>query len=627
MAVRHTDQMPRARHARFSFRPSRSNAVASLALAAGVITLAGCGKKGPPLAPLQQLPARIEDLTMTRSNNEVQARFTLPIANQDGTQPASLSAVELYGLSGKPEDPFGNPLSAPDFLKYATLITRVEVEPPPEPEDEPPPTLNPDGTPAPPPPPKPAPPPDPRPAQGEAITLRETITPEVMQPWVHPRKRTTKEEEAETPVEVPPGSPMWWPKEVEQFGRVYVVVGVNRRGTRGGPSARVSVPLVDPPAAPAAPKLTYDAQAITISWPAAPGARLPIQGGVDPAAVAADAAAASAAAVTPANELAAVEKPAPPPPPSAQLAMTTPPAALPPPVGRPAEGQPADLTQLPAPPSAEPPPNPRAPAANQPGGNQAAAGSGSASGAAGQTAAGPAAPGAAPGAEAAPGTPLAKLTSRPIIPMTGLTTYNVYDAKQMADFEAAMAKMNTPGARAAAAVAAGRLALGQSAAPPAEPIVSPTPLNAAAIDDQDYVDQRVTFGQERCYVVRAVQVFGMARLESPSSPAVCVTPTDTFAPAAPKNLVAVGSEGGVSLIWEANTEADLDGYIVMRGAVEGGAAPAKLAPITTEPVRDTTYRDTTAKPNVRYVYAIVAVDKTTPRNTSPESNRVEESAR
>jgi hypothetical protein len=618
MAVRHTDQMPRARRPRFSSRTSRSNAVASLALAAGVtITLAGCGKKGPPLAPLQQLPARIEDLTMTRSNNEVQARFTLPIANQDGTQPASLTAVEFYGLSGKPEDPFGNPLNAADFLKYATLITRVDVEPPPEPEDELPPTLNPDGTPAPPPPPKPAPPPDPRPAQGEAITLRETITQELMTPWVHPRKRTTKEEEAEATTELPPGSPMWWPKETEQFSRVYVVVGVNRRGTRGGPSARVSVPLVDPPAAPAAPKLTYDAQAITISWPAAPGARLPIQGGVDPAAVAAAAASASAAAITPANELPAVEKPAPPPPPSAQVALTTPPAALPPPVGRPAEGQPADLTQLPTPPPAEPPPNPRAPAANQPAGAPAA---GAAAGQPGTAA-------AAPGTPDAPATPLAKLPSRPVIPMTGLTTYNVYDAKQMADFEAAVAKMNTPGARAAAAVAAGRLALGQSTAPPAEPIVSPTPLNAAAIDDQDYVDQRLAFGQERCYVVRAVQVFGAARLESPSSPAVCVTPTDTFAPAAPKNLVAVGSEGGVSLIWEANTEADLDGYIVMRGAVEGGAAPAKLAAITTEPVRDTTYRDTTAKPNVRYVYAIVAVDKTTPRNTSPESNRVEESAR
>ena len=189
-----------------------------------------------------------------------------------------------------------------------------------------------------------------------------------------------------------------------------------------------------------------------------------------------------------------------------------------------------------------------------------------------------------------------------------------------------MARMNTPAARAAAAVAAGKLALGQSTAPPPEAIVSPAPINPAAIEDQDYVDRRVTFGEERCYVVRAVQVFGAARLESPSSPPVCITPADTFAPAAPKNLVAVGSEGGVSLIWEANTEADLDGYIVLRGPADGGAA-TKLAPITSEPVRDTTYRDTTAKPNVRYVYAIVAVDKTTPRNTSPESNRVEESAR
>lgn len=611
MAVRHSHQMPRARRPRFS-----SRSAASWALATGVTitlagTLAGCGKKGPPLAPLQQLPARIEDLTMTRSNNEVQARFTLPIANQDGTQPASLSAVELYGLSGKPEDPFGNPLNAADFLRYATLITRVDVEPPPEPEEEPPPTLNPDGTPAPLPPPKPPPPPDPRPAQGEAVSLRETISQDLMTPWVHPRKRVTEKEE-ET-VEVPIGLPMWWPKEAEQFARVYVAVGVNKRGQRGGPSGRVAVPLVDPPAAPAAPKLTYDATTITIKWPSAPGARLPIQGGVDPATVAAEAAAAAAAAVTPADELPGAEKPAPPPPPSARLAMAVPPGALPAPVGQPAEGQPADLTQLPKPPASEPPPNPRAPAANQPG-------------ASGTPAAGAADAAAAPGTPGAPAAPLAILTSKPIVPMTGLTTYNVYDAKQMADFEAAVARLNTPAARAAAAVAAGKVALGQAAAPPVEVVVSPAPLNPSAIDDQDWVDRRVTFGEERCYVVRAVQVFGAARLESPSSPPVCITPADTFAPAAPKNLVAVGSEGGVSLIWEGNTEADLDGYIVMRGLADGGAA-TKLAPITAEPVRDTTYRDTTAKPNVRYVYAIVAVDKSTPRNTSPESNRVEESSR
>ena len=163
----------------------------SLMVAAAVTTgLSHCGKKGPPLAPLQVVPARIEDLTLTRSNDEIVARFTLPVANQDGTRPASLSAVELYGLSGKPEDPFGKPLSGPEFLRHATLVGRVEVEPPPPPEEEPPPTTNPDGTPAPPPPPKPAPPPDPRPAQGETVTLHETLTPALLKPFVHPRKRT-----------------------------------------------------------------------------------------------------------------------------------------------------------------------------------------------------------------------------------------------------------------------------------------------------------------------------------------------------------------------------------------------------------------------------------------------------
>ena len=50
-------------------------------------------------------------------------------------------------------------------------------------------------------------------------------------------------------------------------------------------------------------------------------------------------------------------------------------------------------------------------------------------------------------------------------------------------------------------------------------------------------------------------------------------------------------------------------------------------PITPTPIRETTYRDTTVTPGVRYVYAIVAVDRATPPNMSPQSTRVEETAR
>jgi hypothetical protein len=67
---------------------------------------------------------------------------------------------------------------------------------------------------------------------------------------------------------------------------------------------------------------------------------------------------------------------------------------------------------------------------------------------------------------------------------------------------------------------------------------------------------------------------------------------------------------------------DLAGYLVLRG-VEGEA----LKPITATPVVEATYRDTTAQAGVVYIYAVVAVDKSTPANASPESNRVRESAR
>ena len=85
----------------------------------------------------------------------------------------------------------------------------------------------------------------------------------------------------------------------------------------------------------------------------------------------------------------------------------------------------------------------------------------------------------------------------------------------------------------------------------------------------------------------------------------------------------MASEGAISLIWDSNTEADLAGYIVLRGRAGG----ATLQPLTQQPITETTFRDTTVRAGTRYVYAVVAVDKATPANVSAQSNRVEETAR
>ena len=148
--------------------------------------------------------------------------------------------------------------------------------------------------------------------------------------------------------------------------------------------------------------------------------------------------------------------------------------------------------------------------------------------------------------------------------------------------------------------------------------VNPAPLKSPSLEQPVGV-----FGQEQCYRVRSAASVDPAVIEGEASAPQCVTPLDKFPPAAPSGLAVVPTAGQISLIWDANTDKDLAGYLVLRG--EGPDGP--LAAITPTPIKETSYRDTTVKPGARYVYAIVAVDTATPSNTSAQSARVEETAR
>jgi hypothetical protein len=154
-------------------------------------------------------------------------------------------------------------------------------------------------------------------------------------------------------------------------------------------------------------------------------------------------------------------------------------------------------------------------------------------------------------------------------------------------------------------------------------IKAPLPITPAAVAATEFVIKGVTFGTDRCFEVRPVdQVFGSTVI-GPPSPRTCFTPKDTYPPAAPRSLAAIAGAAVINLIWDANSESDLAGYIVLRGEAPGDT----LQPITKEPVTVTSYRDESVRPGTRYVYAVVAVDRATPPNTSPQSNRAEETAR
>jgi hypothetical protein len=145
-------------------------------------------------------------------------------------------------------------------------------------------------------------------------------------------------------------------------------------------------------------------------------------------------------------------------------------------------------------------------------------------------------------------------------------------------------------------------------------------LTKAPVAAGEYVDRRMTWGQSRCYVVRRVRTVGALAVESEPSPPACVTLRDTFPPAAPKGLQAVATTGVISLIWDANTEPDVDGYILLRAMAPGD----ELIPVTTATIHETAFQDP-VPPGIRFVYAIQAIDRA--GNLSQSSARVEETAR
>jgi hypothetical protein len=473
---------------------SRPAFVATLCCLCG-LCFAGCGRKGPPLAPIVFLPTPVGEFAAKRAGEDIVLRFTVPSANTDRSSPADLDRVEVYAHTG--------PLPAPtDFVRYGTLIATIKVKPPPEPADPDAPAAL-EGATA----------PDKQPAtdlveQGWAMSVTEPVTPALLEPGALPavgKAVAPVAEVLETPETVNLPVPI---------RRYYAAVPVSRsRNRRSTFTAPVGVPMATPPSPPDGVKASYTESSITLTWNPMPGDRPP----------------GSATEVVTLETPGTVNAP--------DMTVET-------------DGTVNLSEEIPTPSEIAPP------------------------------AAGAAVP--------------AAIATAPPAPPAPLFGYNVYQADPESSAAAA--------ASAAPTVTVGRPVL---------------PLNAAMLTSQTFTDALVEFGPRRCYVVRRVEMVSGIAIESPAAASVCVTPLDTFPPAAPKQLVSVSDDKGVNLIWEANTERDLAGYLVLRGEAPGDM----MAPLMSEPIRETSFRDTTVQPGHAYVYAVVAVDNATPPNRSEESNR------
>jgi len=536
-------------------------------VALGLLVLGGGGKKAPPLAPYSKAPSAPPEVVIRRKGDQVEIRFKVPGVNSDGRGPARVDHVQAFALTGP-----GKGMTARLFLKHATPVNDgvfVREPPPPPPDVK-------EGDPPPPPPP---PRTDPGLDQSQPAIIIDQLTSDSFTPAVLPelekQKKADEEEKKKNPpkplaVTPPDFGP---PLPVPAF-RYYAVAG--RNGNRkGAMSPLVRVPVSDPPPAPGAPTVTVAEGRIDLRWEAPEGLRRPIiKVTIAPATAPVPAV---AAPVTP-------EAPLPPLQPENEDETPTPEEQ------EPAAPPPTDATESAVP---EPGAQPAAPPAPQ----QPVAAAAPAPAGEGQPAAAVKNPDAAATgiADETPKT----LPARTLSPYpTTVYAYVVYEMPS--------AGFTPP-------------VLQPGALPP-----YPLQLTTPAVTTLRWSDTRFEVGVERCYALRTVATTDTLAVESALSPTACVKTQDVFAPAAPKNLAAVASEGAINLIWEANTEGDLAGYIVLRGpAVEGG----KLVPITSAPIKETTFRDMKVRAGVRYAYVVVAVDAATPQNVSAQSNKVEETAR
>jgi hypothetical protein len=92
------------------------------ALAAAAI---GCGKQGPPLPPLRNVPAPTKDLAIVQQGPRLLVSFTYPTVTPAGTALAGVSAVEIWSASRPAPDGKAAPVDARSFATLAKPLQRI----------------------------------------------------------------------------------------------------------------------------------------------------------------------------------------------------------------------------------------------------------------------------------------------------------------------------------------------------------------------------------------------------------------------------------------------------------------------------------------------------------------------
>jgi hypothetical protein len=97
-----------------------------LFLVVGNFGIAGCGKRRPPLPPVERVQQRTELLSGAQQGNEVILSWPAPQRNAPDSSVQSIRRIDVYRLAEKPGTPLA--LTEQDFAARSTLVGSVTFE-------------------------------------------------------------------------------------------------------------------------------------------------------------------------------------------------------------------------------------------------------------------------------------------------------------------------------------------------------------------------------------------------------------------------------------------------------------------------------------------------------------------
>jgi hypothetical protein len=92
----------------------------------GLVFIPGCGKRRPPLPPVERVQQRTEFLSGAQQGNEVILSWPAPRRNAPDSSVQSIRRIDVYRLAEKPGAPLG--LTEDEFAARATLVGSVTFE-------------------------------------------------------------------------------------------------------------------------------------------------------------------------------------------------------------------------------------------------------------------------------------------------------------------------------------------------------------------------------------------------------------------------------------------------------------------------------------------------------------------